>query len=80
MFCLSCSVLKIQNSKFAFLEVFNTISPPTNIYIPQTNISKTFKDCLIDSDRERVGALDFSGAPNENIVQNHLNIALLNVF
>ena len=22
----------------------------------------------------------FSGAPNENIVQNHLNIALLNVF
>ena len=23
---------------------------------------------------------DFSGAPNENIVQNHLNIAFLNVF
>ena len=23
---------------------------------------------------------DISGAPNENIVQNHLNIALLNVF
>ena len=22
----------------------------------------------------------FTGAPNENIVQNHLNIALLNVF
>ena len=60
MFCLSCSVLKIQNSKFAFFEVFNTISPPTNIYIPQTNISKTFKDCLIDTDRERVGALEIS--------------------
>ena len=25
-------------------------------------------------------SLDYSGAPNENIVQNHLNIALLNVF
>ena len=24
--------------------------------------------------------LDRTGAPNENIVQNHLNIALLNVF
>ena len=23
---------------------------------------------------------EYSGAPNENIVQNHLNIALLNVF
>ena len=23
---------------------------------------------------------EFSGAPNENIVQNHLNIALLNIF
>ena len=23
---------------------------------------------------------DDSGAPNENIIQNHLNIALLNVF
>ena len=25
-------------------------------------------------------ALHSTGAPNENIVQNHLNIALLNVF
>ena len=23
---------------------------------------------------------EYSGAPNENIIQNHLNIALLNVF
>ena len=32
---------------------------------------------------ESFGEFDFlrySGAPNENIVQNHLNIALLNVF
>ena len=25
-------------------------------------------------------AVEWTGAPNENIVQNHLNIALLNVF
>ena len=25
-------------------------------------------------------SVNFTGAPNENIVQNHLNIALLNVF
>ena len=25
-------------------------------------------------------SFDFSGAPNENVVQNHLDIALLNVF
>ena len=31
---------------------------------------------LLDEERE----LYISGAPNENIVQNHLNIALLNVF
>ena len=24
--------------------------------------------------------LHYTGAPNENVVQNHLNIALLNVF
>ena len=28
----------------------------------------------------KVPAGQFSGAPNENIVQNHLNIALSNVF
>ena len=28
----------------------------------------------------KVPAGQFSGAPNENIVQNHLNIALINVF
>ena len=28
----------------------------------------------------RIKAKEYSGAPNENIVQNHLNIALLNVF
>ena len=27
-----------------------------------------------------LGSLLHTGAPNENIVQNHLNIALLNVF
>ena len=27
-----------------------------------------------------IKAKDYSGAPNENRVQNHLNIALLNVF
>ena len=29
---------------------------------------------------ETIGLSGLSGAPNENIVQNHLNIALLNVF
>ena len=27
-----------------------------------------------------LAALEYSGAPNEKIIQNHLNIALLNVF
>ena len=31
-------------------------------------------------DEEEEAVVTASGAPNENIVQNHLNIALLNVF
>ena len=27
-----------------------------------------------------LAALEYSGAPNNKIIQNHLNIALLNVF
>ena len=27
-----------------------------------------------------LSGVQFAGAPNENIVQNHLNIALLNIF
>ena len=36
---------------------------------------------VIHAEKVRALALSFnSGAPNENIVQNHLNIAVLNVF
>ena len=38
---------------------------------------------MIAGSFRRAGMYSFvgsSGAPNENIVQNHLNIALLNVF
>ena len=43
----------------------------TTLIVP-VSIIKTTQFCL------KTG--QFSGAPNENIVQNHLNIALLNVF
>ena len=38
------------------------------------------KPCLRTSFHTAVFFRDHSGAPNENIVQTHLNVALLNVF
>ena len=38
------------------------------------------RNTLNPSPGSATGGIVVSGAPNENIVQNHLNIALLNVF
>ena len=34
----------------------------------------------VTSPEKRAGNVEKSGAPNENLVQNHSNIALFNVF
>ena len=54
---------------------------------PSQEFTKAFKvwvGCSCIKMTAFIGAwnkkMDLSGAPNENIVQNHLNIALLNVF
>ena len=58
-------LLKLQ------VEVLNTISlfPSGNFF---------FFISLVGRLRNQIGGI--TGAPNEKIVQNHLNIALLNVF
>ena len=57
-------------------------------YLPNTSLTKTRQPlCLDDNNKDRMPTMDHgkyslfsSGAPNEDIIQNHLNIALLNVF
>ena len=46
---------------------------------PDPNTLSAFQINVLD-DKKRLKDSNHSGTPNENIVQNHLNIALLNVF
>ena len=48
--------------------------------IDKKTYMKTNTRLLIYMDKQRSGPVFLSGTPNENKVQNHLNMAVLNVF
>jgi len=60
----------------------------STVYITQKNYKSEFgeskrrltKRFASIEEMSAINISNISGAPNENIVQNHLNIALLNVF
>ena len=49
----------------------------SSVWKPDKTLALLFE---MTSPRKKYKIMQCSGAPNENIVQNHLNIALLNVF
>ena len=51
-----------------------------DVYSVPNNIRTRYLSCVLFIFVDNNGTFQYSGAPNENIVQNHLNIALLNVF
>ena len=54
---------------WGFFEAHKMAAAAANVRAMSSSILSLCSLCLV-----------FTGAPNENIVQNHLNIALLNVF
>ena len=69
-----CVVLILLDLSAAFGTVDHTILPQ------RLHCRFVFKGKVLDWFRSSLRSKSFSGAPNENIIQNHLNIALLNVF
>ena len=72
---------KLCSCSISFL-VYQGGSPGIMLWcLSASRIYNTFSISIGSRKRNKaVGLYPFSGAPNENIVQNHLNISLLNVF
>ena len=70
----------LWRSKFRILRIKKTRTKIGTLRISHTSL-KLHRDIpsgsFTESDLRKIGAI--TGAPNENIVQNHINIALLNV-
>ena len=66
------------NSKLCYLRLYVSIETVSCRLL--LRMARIYKDMKLKKFGQLSHVLIISGAPKENIVQNHLNIALLNVF
>ena len=67
---------EIKVSITLYMYIFHCIKATS----PSNQLHWIFSLCYLSKENLNFFPIDTPGAPNENIVQNHLNIALLNVF